>query len=60
VGVVEAQAPPEEDDEALARLRDAGLHFILVEDITEATRVHAIMATVKDKPDAAGAAVALD
>jgi len=52
MGVVEAKAPPEEDDEALARLSEAGLHFILVEDITEATRVHAIMATVKDKPDA--------
>jgi len=27
VGVVEAKAPPEEDDKALARLNDAGLHY---------------------------------
>jgi len=45
-------SPQEEHNESLALLVRAGLHFIVVEDIVEATRVHRIMAGVKDKPKA--------
>ena len=45
-------SPQEEHNDSLALLVRAGLHFIVVEDIVEATRVHRIMAGVKDKPKA--------